>query len=201
MKTSELEYKYYSREYQTASRIPTEKFLFIQWIRDLVYISEVLLAQVETLSSWNAIYAQMFYIKLYGLIDEKQENTLFNFDDDEYIKQVRNTISEIKNHLSIDERIFIEYRRNAAAHPLQNSYDIYTKDGDKIEKPRDLQIDGTKLSLSRENISKATGRILDKNGNLDINCDIRIVKKLAPIILQMKEDLVKNYINSMNYFK
>ena len=196
-----IEEIYYGKEYQVASKIPTERFLFIQWIRDLVYISEVLRAQIETLSSWNALYAQMFYIKLYGLIDEKQENTILYSAEDEYLKCVNKVISAIRKQLSNDEYIYIQYRRNSAAHPIQNSYDIFTNDGDIIRKTRDLQKDGEKISLSREDVSKAIGRILEINGNSDINFDIKIVKKLTPIILQMKEDLAKNYINSMNFFK
>lgn len=188
---------YYSKEYQLACRAPSEKFLFMQWMLDLVYLTEALCDSKEGYDRW---YYQLFYIKLAGLFEVMQKNNSICTSDDRYIQKVKLTLEQIYNSLSTDEYIYIIYRRVSAAHPFQNGYDIFKESGEKYDEKRKCAIKGEGEQLSREDIDRAIGRVLDANGNDDKKCDINIVRKLSPHIMQLKEGLFENYAKSMKFF-
>ena len=56
---------YYSEEYQNVSKIPKERFLFLQWILELLCLTEALT------NNYDRWYQQLFYIKLAELFKAK----------------------------------------------------------------------------------------------------------------------------------
>lgn len=190
-----LEDIYYSKEYQVESKIHSERFLFIQWIVDLICVTEAL---IDKYDRW---YLQIFYIKLAGLFEILKKDSSISLSEDKYIQKNKKHFNSIYNSLTNDECIYIIYRRDCVAHPIQNAYDIYHASGDKIVKQRDCNIKGEKVTLSREDIDRAIGNILESHGNIDKNCDIDIVKKVFPFISQMKEGLYEKYIESLAFFE
>lgn len=195
VKGKTIEEIYYGKEYQVASKIPTERFLFIQWILDFVCVTEALS------SNYDRWYQQLFYIKLAELLKMKSEEISQKFGKDKYILKVTTCLNKICDTLSDDECIYIIYRRDSAAHPFQNGYDLYNKLGNLYEKERNLEIKGNSTSLSREDISRAIGRVLTANNNIDKNSDINIIKKLFPYIMELKEGLIENYNKSIKFFE
>lgn len=190
-----IEEIYYGKEYQVASKIPTERFLFIQWILDFVCVTEALS------SNYDRWYQQLFYIKLAELLKMKSEEISPKFGKDKYILKVTTCLHKICDALSDDECIYIVYRRDSAAHPFQNGYDIFDTSGEKIKKERVLTFKEKSISLGREDINRAIDKVLESSGNIDKNCDLEIVKKLSPSILELKEGLYENYMNSITFFE
>ena len=109
--------------------------------------------------------------------------------------------NKICDALSDDECIYIVYRRDSASHPFQNGYDIFDTFGEKIKKERVLSFKEKSISLGREDIDRAIDKVLETRGNIDKNCDLEIVKKLSPSILELKEGLYENYMNSITFFE
>lgn len=186
---------YYSKGFQIANKVPAERFLFIQWILDFVCVTEALS------SNYNRWYQQLFYIKLAELLKMKCDEIFQKFGKDEYILKVTTCLTKIYDIFSSDECIYITYRRDSAAHPYQSGYDIYNESGDEYKNKRELKIKGNSISFRRESISKAIGRVLVEHGNIDQNCDLKFLEKLSPIILEFKEGLIENHVDSMRFFK
>ncbi|MBR4499546.1 MAG: hypothetical protein IKP11_03300 [Paludibacteraceae bacterium] len=186
---------YYSKEYQIAIRNPTKRFLFLQWILDFVCLTEALI------NNYDRWYQQLFYIKLAELFKAKYEDIFEDQGEDRYILKVSTCLKKIYNVLSDDECIYILYRRDSAAHPFQDGYDLFKESGDIYENRRALIIKGDSVLLSREDIIRAIRRVLDTDGNCDQKCDIRIVQKLSPYIMELKADLSETFLRSINFFK
>ena len=191
---------FYSREYQVATKNPVELFLFMQWVLDLVCLTQALHDRHEQNNGYDRWYQQLFYIKLVGLFDVLQNDTSINASNDEYILRVKYCVNQIYNSITDDEYIYIVYRRVSSAHPMQNKYDLYNVSGDKINGSFEKHIRGQKMMLSREDINKAIDRVLNACNNREKLYDIKIVNALYPYIMPLRNKLMDNLKSSMLFF-
>ena len=162
----------YSKEFRVSTKEATENMLFLQWILDIVCLTQALN------EDYNRWYQQLFYVKLVGIFEHIEKDELPS--NDTYIQNVKQCVNEIYENLTDDEYIYIVYRRHGVAHPLQNKYDIYNSFGVKYDKIRGVLIKGLEQQLSREDMVKAINKVDD-----DKSFDIEIVKRLSPIIQKL----------------
>lgn len=199
-KQQNLENVLYSKEFQILTKNPTERFLFLQWVLDLVCLTQALHDMYECNRGYDKWYQQLFYIKLVGLFEVLQGNTSINASNDDYITRVKDCVNKIYDILTDDEYIYIVYRRVSSAHPLQNKYDLYNSFGESINNTKEPYIRGQKKTLSREDLNKAIDRVLDQCDNIDKNYDIKIIHALYPYVMVLHKDLMNNISTSMNFF-
>lgn len=152
---------------------------YTHWLSALMRLSE------ELNKEYNRYYQQLYYVKLYQLMDEGlaySKSVVESIKDESSYKSIWhsaiiNSILSIKKMLPEEELDFIEYKRHNVCHIFQNGYEVVQNDGRIKQKKGDKNIKELGASLHR---------VLLKYGD-DKGFDEYLTKKLYPILKELFE--------------
>lgn len=163
-------------------KITSQRKQFIQWLYKLFGLNN------ELHTEYNTFYQLLFYIVVYELLTEGRDYNMRNIDsfkpkDDCHNKwfydKIEEHLEKIRNSLSDEEYVFIEYKRHTACHIFQNQYEHIQDNGKIKEKRKTQNIDDIVCKIET---------ILLKHGGAK-ECDLYLHKKLYPIICEFYEDI------------
>lgn len=171
--------------------------LFCQW-QVRLYVIENELFELCRQNKVDGFAQEMFYIKLYGYLTEgnkyianfqQLDAPYLPFDVNNIIMRLREEIYELRQAISNDEYITIEYRRHTASHLFQPKYDYNC---DVLSKHKKMEL---KKIQKLRNQQLGLETIYDRNKYDDI-IDFDLIRRLHPIFqkyLQEHNYLLKNF--------
>ena len=91
-----------------------------QWVKQLVYL-------IRQVAEGKGDYSEnaLFYVRLYGFFDDIHR--LADSKRANYQEVLRNLLVDLLQAFSVDERLYLNYRRDKESHPRLDSWDIEAK--------------------------------------------------------------------------
>ncbi|MBQ7530852.1 MAG: hypothetical protein IJT12_04030 [Paludibacteraceae bacterium] len=171
----------YTKAFEDCVKEPIEYLQFLTWIKELIRVTD------SQNRSFDLLYIDLFYIRIFGLFDIVNKENSVSVCNDSYTRHVKKCVAEMYTVLTDDEYINLMYYRHCAAHPLQNYYDLFDAKGHKKEEKSTIKIRGKEKILSVEDIDKTLHSLFCHNYNNGTSFDRVILLKLTPFIEKLRK--------------
>jgi hypothetical protein len=133
----------------------------MEWLDDAVSIAKRVAAE-ETL------LAPVFWLRLFGILHDMYEKVLaserfcktYGFKIDPRIVAFMREVEALAAVFSDDERLYIQYRRDVEAHPVQVHYEFKIDGKGKAKDGLTPKLTSKKLPVTREEFREAMKRVL-----------------------------------------
>ena len=182
----------YTEDFENRVKEPIEYLQFLTWIRELILITEALN------TSFNSLYIDLFYIRLYELFEVFNKPNSVSVRKDLYTLKVKECIDEMYRAMTDDEYITLVYYRHCAAHVFQNFYDLFDTKGQRKDVKRTFRIRKQEMQLSVEDIDRTLHRLYCFYYNNGTSFEEAILQKLTPFINKLQDGLRNRMITHLD---
>ena len=188
----------YTEDFENRVKEPIEYLQFLTWIRELIRITEALN------TSFNSLYIDLFYIRLYELFEVFNKSNSVSVREDLYTLKVKECIDEMYRSMTDDEYITLVYYRHCAAHVFQSFYDLFDTTGQRKDTKKTFFIRKQKMQLSVEDIDRTLHRLYCHYYNNGTSFEKEFRQKLTPFIKKLQDgwrDRMMTLLDEMGFNK